>query len=212
MENSINKLLSISSKALIDSRVVSDHDVFSSRGRLGNELFELLAMRNGFYAFESALHVFPVGYSQGIMDLKTWNSESLWKNEYGHLARKHLFFAEDVFGNQFCIKDGVIFLFDAETGDIELCGGSIAEWAQMVLGDYEVLTGFPLAHEWQESYGPLPAGMRLVPIIPFVLGGDFAIDNLHLLDAIEGMRLRGDLAQQIYDLPDGTEIKFRITD
>jgi hypothetical protein len=51
----------------------------------------------------------------------------------------------------------------------------------------------------------------LVPKIPFVLGGEFGVDNVFALEATKGMRLRGELAVQIRDLPNGTKISYRFT-
>jgi hypothetical protein len=48
--------------------------------------------------------------------------------------------------------------------------------------------------------------------MPFVTGGSFAIDNLALIDAAQGMRSRANLAVQIKDLPDGTKIQFEVVD
>jgi hypothetical protein len=84
--------------------------------------------------------------------------------------------------------------------------------AAALLDDYETLTGYPLAHEWQRQYGALPEGKRLVPKMPFVTGGAFDVANLYAEDAVEGMRARGNLAMQINDLPDGTRIRYRIVE
>lgn len=46
-------------------------------------------------------------------------------------------------------------------------------WGQIILGDYNTLTGYLLAHAWQQLKGPLEAGARLVPKIPFVVRGKF---------------------------------------
>src|SRR5438309_1862194 len=81
-------------------------------GELAPELLRLLALRNGFYAFESALHVFPAGHIEGVLDIETWNSEVLWRREFGSMADGCLFFAEDIFGGQFCIKDARVHSFD----------------------------------------------------------------------------------------------------
>lgn len=45
-----------------------------------------------------------------------------------------------------------------------------------------------------------------------MLGGEFVLDNLYLADAVEGMKLRADIASQIRDLPDGAQIKFSVED
>jgi hypothetical protein len=101
-------------------------------------------------------------------------------------------------------------LFAPETGSLEYLADDIESCAQMLLSDYEVLTGYPLAHQWQKQNGQLPAGKRLLPKVPFVLGGEFVLDNLYLADAVEGMRFRADIASQIKDLPDGGQIRFNL--
>jgi hypothetical protein len=74
-----------------------------------------------------------------------------------------------------------------------------------------MLTGFPLAHAWQESNGPIPEGMRLVPSVPFILNGAFELANLQLMDAEKGMRLRAGLARQLVNIPDGSKVKINFT-
>ncbi|TLG92173.1 SMI1/KNR4 family protein, partial [Pseudomonas edaphica] len=80
----------------------------------------------------------------------------------------------------------------------------------LLVSDYEVLTGYPLAHRWQKKKGQLAAGKRLLPKIPCVLGGGFVLNNLYSIDAVKGMKLRADIARQIKDLPDGAQIKLRL--
>jgi hypothetical protein len=173
------------------------------------ELFQLLMHKNGFYAFESALHVFPSNASQG-MDLEKWNSATLWRNEYEDLAKGLLFFAEDIFGGQFCIKKDGIYLFDPETATCEKIAPDLEGWADCVLTDYDYLTGYQIGHQWQEKYGTIPADHRLVPKVPFVAGGKFELSNLRLAEAVEGMKWRGNVACQIKNLPDGTKIAFKV--
>src|ERR1051326_6970906 len=110
----IEKLLSISSEPLSEQPVTMNHPAFASYGQLGLELSDLLHQRNGFYAFESALHVLPAANFEQEMTLGGWNAFGLWRHEYGGLADKMLFFAEDAFGDQFCLHDGNVCSFDAE--------------------------------------------------------------------------------------------------
>ena len=90
---SIEKLLSISSEALAKSPAAAP--TLLAAYLMGTELFHLLRKKNGFYAFESALHVFPVA-SPGGMSLEEWNADSLWRNGYGDLA-KGLFFSQKTY-------------------------------------------------------------------------------------------------------------------
>jgi len=78
------------------------------------------------------------------------------------------------------------------------------------LRDYELHTGQRLAHAWQSQNRPLKPGERLVPKMPFVTGGEYAIQNLAAIEASRGMRFRGDLAVQIRDLPDGAQIRYSV--
>jgi hypothetical protein len=206
----IQRLLSIGSAALSNHAVTVNVADFESHGQLAEELRNLLRQRNGLYAFESALHVFPAAPFEHEMTLGRWNSFGLWRHEYGALTEKMLFFAEDAFGNQFCLHAGRVCSFDAETGALETLGKTIEEWIERILADYEVLTGFPLLHQWQVKHGAIPIGTRLMPKVPFVLGGQYALENLYVLNSVSGMKTRGNLARQIKDLPDGAQVEFRV--
>jgi hypothetical protein len=175
-------------------------------------LYELLSRRNGFYAFESALHVFPSGQANDVLDLATWNAESTWRRDFGDLAKGCLFFAEDAFGFQFCLARGQVCTFDGETGQVTPVASSVEDWSAQLLIDFRVLLGQPVAHEWQVINGALPPGRRLAPRTPFVLGGDFVVENLYAAAQVELMRFRGDLATQIRDLPEGAKVTLKVTD
>lgn len=175
------------------------------------ELAMLLSWRNGFYAYESALLVRGSGNVPPPRDIAAWNARSAWLAQYDDFSLgPMLFFAEDVFGNQFAIASGRVVLFDPETGNSEEVAQTLEDWARVVLDDYAYFTGYPVAHEWQKRNGPLRPGMRLVPRIPFVCGGEFVVSNLGLTDELEGMAFRASLARQIKDLPDGATIHFKI--
>lgn len=178
-------------------------------GDRGNELWSLLQARNGFYAFENSLHVFPSG-GQDPHTLEGWNAQTLWISHYRGLTDGCIFFAEDVFGGQFAVKCDAVHSFDPETGETEWVAADVEGWARAILEDYEVLTGHPLARAWQERYGALVPGQRLLPKTPFVAGGAFELANLYAADAVQGMRLRGDLAHQISEVPDGSQIRIDV--
>lgn len=210
MINYTEKLVSIGSQPLDNGHPYLSQILLDIAGSMVEELYSFLSKKNGFLAFESALHVFPANNLNGVMNLETWNSDELWRKNYGTLAENCLFFAEDIFGGQFCIFNNKIYSFDPETGNKEVVGDNIEQWAKLILEDYNVLTGFSLAHQWQQEHGILPINKRLLPKIPFVAGGRFTVDNLYSVDSVKGMKVRADIAQQIHDLPDGTKITVRV--
>jgi hypothetical protein len=209
---SLQKLLQIASPPIAQAAPVLSMTSRKLAGPLEEELTEMLRERNGFYAFESALHVLPAAPVEGERDLESWNAPDLWRSFYQEMADRCLFFAEDVFGFPFLIRDGKVASMDAERGEIEEMASSLEEWAKIVLDDYEVQTGQPLAHQWQTMRGSIPTSSRLFPKTPFTLGGEYELENLAECDAVDAMRFRGHLAQQIKGVPPGTQIRFKVVD
>src|SRR5881394_4570455 len=103
MNDPLLRLAEIASHGILTPPLPSEHAALDGCGRNGEACLGWLRQKNGFYAFESALHVFPIGSKEGVMDLETWNLPDTWRNTYGGLADGYLFFGEDTFGNQFCL-------------------------------------------------------------------------------------------------------------
>ena len=203
-KNAIENLLSIASPPL--STTLPGAIEGTGCESLKVELSDMLSKKNGFYCFESALHVFP-SHSSGIsVGLNEWNSPSSWRREYGDLSSECLFFAEDGFGGQFCFRNEKVWVFEPETGECTELAKSLEEWAAKILDDFAFLTGFPVLHAWQMANGAMPLGSRLVPKVPFVCGGAYAPENLKAMEAVEGMRLRGGFASKIRKILDGGRV------
>ena len=207
----IDKLLEIASPSLIVNVPEAAQNLVETKSIIPQELLNLLRRRNGFFAFEKALHVFGLGDASDATgyDLVSWNCRDLWRGLYGDHVTDFLFFAEDIFGCQFALFDGQVLKFNPETGTSTNMASNLNEWAGIILANYRIETGWPLAHEWQAINGALPSMKRLLPKTLFVLGGKFECSNLYAGDAVEGMRFRADIAQQIRNLPDGAKIRVR---
>jgi hypothetical protein len=203
----VEKLLSISSQPLAQTPPVNVE--LMKNYPTGPELLRMLERKNGFYAFESALHVFPLT-SEVVhgASLAEWNSDSLWRNDYGDLTVGLLFFAEDILQDQFCLSASGVLRFNAETGGTKPMADSIEKWAEITLRDYDHETGWTFANRWQVENGPLRPGKRPMPRIPFFLGGSCLTENLWAGDAVERMRLKADLAIQTKSLPDGAPVRL----
>lgn len=176
-----------------------------------DELLMLLRMKNGFYAFESALHVFPFVKDDcfNSQDLVRWNTPELWKHAYGKQAETLFAFAEDIFGYQFCSKGEQIVRFDPETGNTEKICSSVEEWATLMCSDYNFQTGYPVAKAWQAKHGPIARGNRLVPICPLVSKeGSYDVSNFYEVDDLKGILSRADFARQIRDVQDGQQVRI----
>src|SRR5579871_5341261 len=210
MIDELSRLLSHGSNALSDAP--SDSAVEGSlkpHGSIGAELTHLLRRRNGFYCFNSALLVRPFSREDDPLGIVQWNARALWREEFGVDTGNALFFAEDLFGNQFCIRENAVTTFDPETGEFNPMCSTLNEWVAKLQSDERVLTASPLAKDWIALGNELRPGYRLLPKRPFVVGGSYTLDNLYALNDVVGMRFRATIANQIRDVPDGASIQFK---
>jgi len=209
----IEKLCSLGSPSIMATldAAKADQTTLALSERHKAELLHMLGIKNGFYAFESALHVFPLVSEHLIdnQDLIHWNLPSTWKEAYVEGTSDLFCFAEDIFGYQFSCRQDRIVRFDPETGDVEDLCGTVEEWAALICQDFNLQTGYPIAHKWQAAKGPIQPGNRLVPVYPFVSSqGTYELTNLYEINAVKGMLSRADFARQIKTIPDGTQVKI----
>lgn len=176
-----------------------------------NELAELLATHNGFAVFNAGVQVFRSGAEGLGPDVETWNEPGTWKYSYEGLADGLFCFGQDVFGTQFAVLDNrQVVAFDPETGERTALGATLADWAAWLLADPDVNGTYRIATAWQEENGALDHDQRLVPWRFFVLGGGYELANLVAKPAVECMRIRGPIARQVHDLPDGAQIRLSV--
>lgn len=88
---SLDKLLSNASSSLCEHEPEMLGQSRRLAGALADQLLGMLCRRNGFYALESALHVFPARSSQNEIGICDWNESALWRSGYKGLAYGCLF-------------------------------------------------------------------------------------------------------------------------
>lgn len=203
----LQRLVSLGGEALGPAVSSGALSVLSIDRASEEALERLLQLKNGFSAWSGALHVFPLSASTSGETLESWNDHHLWRSLFSDLAPKGLCFAEDVFGEQFVIHEGRVHRFNPETGEVTETWASIDVWASSVLADPDVEAGSSLASDWP-SGGQIPVHSRLIPIRPFVAGGEYEAANLRLEESAKGMRIRAGLAIAIRDTPDGSQVRF----
>ena len=170
----------------------------------------LLVERNGFFGYENALLIRPLSSCGDVLGVLEWNDANAWRRMFRADLAGHLFFAETAFGEQFSLTEDAVFVFDPEVAEFNFFASNLDSWVAGVMQDPNIHVGYGLAKQWQEINGPLRPGERLGPKRPFILGGDFSIDNLARIRDSDLMAFRAQLANQIRDLPDGAEIKLNL--
>lgn len=173
---------------------------------------QLIVEYNGFFAFDRALHLFGCSRELPFHDMINRNRPSPWRKMYDESAAGLVFFAEELFGNMFAYaKDGVVF-FDLETGEREIVAQNFNGWLRYVIDDIDYVTGWKIAQDWTATHGSVPFGSHLCPKKPFIIGGEYDLNNLYPLNWEKSLSLRADIFSQMRDLPDGTDVELRVDD
>jgi hypothetical protein len=179
-------------------------------GDIGKELEAVLSEHNGFFGFDAAWLVRPLVQESPPLGILQWNQPALWKEAFeSPRVADACFFAEDVFGCQFCLSNQSVYSFNPETAEFERLASSVKNWMARILADPEGLTGWPVARDWARTKGDLERGFRLVPKVPFVLGGSYELSNLYPSRDVDAMRFRGTLASQLRGVEDGANVILR---
>lgn len=115
--------------------------------------------------------------------------------------------AVNVFGEPFFERGDVVVKISPESGDEEVVGAA-RDFDFNALDDY--WTAETLRAEWERQNGAVGADHFLVPITPFVLGGDFAVANLMKLPTDEAIALYRQIRAQVSGRPDGTKVSIEV--
>ncbi|MCW3010371.1 MAG: hypothetical protein JWO90_775 [Solirubrobacterales bacterium] len=175
-------------------------------GGLPASLAPLWAERDGWVAFWSALQVFPAAAAGGVPSVAEVNAALA--EAFGELAAGHVAFGQDLFGVLFTWHEDHVCAFDPETAEHEPVADDVEGWAAALLAEPEELVGSAFAFDWQERHGAVEPGERLVPLLPFVLGGEYDDGNLEPRGSLQALRERAALARVVATLPDGAEVEW----
>ncbi|WP_374349330.1 T6SS immunity protein Tdi1 domain-containing protein [Chitinimonas sp.] len=63
-----------------------------------------------------------------------------------------------------------------------------------------------------DLWGPLTEGRKYCLKVPGILGGAYGEENIATAPQLELVRISGDIARQIEELPDGAQIKLRVVE
>jgi hypothetical protein len=172
----------------------------------------LLQQVNGCVLFNGGLHI------RGAVVSPPWHSLRVaW---FGDIALHRLFpairqqdipFAQDCFGDQFVLREGVVHRLQAETGDIENRAMGLEAFllrAQEAPGEF--LSLHPL-QQFRNAGGELKPGELLSVYPPFCTKESAAGVSLRAISASDRIGFLADFARQISHLPEGTKVEIKIS-
>lgn len=185
----------------------SQSELERCRRRLGaplpDPLEQFLRRCNGGYFGGGLVHVMGACRPLRHEDLVTWNQPYDWKSAYIDCdLGRYIFFADDVFGNQFGYVPGeanpAVWRFDIQVGELmEIAPTVTAFFDQVLVDDGEWMLGGDYLQAYKATGAALQAGDQLSLIIPSLLGGTMEPTNLRPVDAATNLYLAGQLLGQL---------------
>ena len=186
---------------LIDAPILSE---------LSIEHVELLREMNGFIAFDGGFHL------RGVCDDPVWHSlAEAWTGEnslhrlYPSVRKSDIPFGEDCMGDQFLLRESVVYRLSGESGDCESLRYSWQQFFERLTANPpEFLRLEPLVQFHREG-GRLEPGQLLSVYPPFVCEESQDGVSLSAVPATERILFLADFARQFASVADGEP--FRIT-
>ncbi len=187
-----------------------DLDVFQEFGKRitdGDYFSFLTGISNGGFFFGQSLQLYSVAKVPAFQSISYVNN--IFQYEYKEIVENMTFFGQDIFGNQFGFAPQGVVFFNIETGVTDFLAKSFNEWVNVIMGDLEYLTGRAFLTQWKQNK-ELLFDQRLCAKKPFVVGGEYKLENLYAQYFPTYISSNASIARQIYNLPEGTEIKLTI--
>ncbi len=162
---------------------------------------------NGGFFYEKSLQIYSFSHKNKFNNID--NVNRILTNEYQDIIDGLVSFGQDIFGNQFCfeISSRKIVFFDSETGERKNLALNFSNWIDVIYSDFDYFIGLNVLKKWS-SINALAFNERLYPKIPFIMGGEFAVDNLFAASFPNFIVDYANIAKQVFNLPDGTRIKL----
>jgi len=180
-------------------------------GHVPPEYRELLNRVNGYVAYHGGLHV------RGACVEPEWHSlRAAWLGDraihklFASVRPSDVPFAEDALGDQFLVRDELVFRLHGETGELEALGVDLAGFDSAARADpVEYLALQPL-EQFRAEGGSLEPGQLLSVYPPFCVKESASGVSFRAISAAERLAFLASLAAQLQGVPDGAVIDFDV--
>ena len=179
--------------------------------RLPTDLQQLLAQRNGFVAFRGGLHV------RGACVEPKWHSvraamegPESFVARYRTIKQDDVPFAQDLFGDQFVLRDGKVYKLDSYADQLEEVAEGVVDFFGKVQADPIELLALDHLAQFEGTGETLRPGELLMEWPPFVVSESRKGVSLRRIPAQERLEFLADIAKQLRGVADGTKVEFKI--
>lgn len=183
---------------------------FEGSTRLGKTLRNMLDQSNGSSAYGGAFVLLPSGGESQWWTMEEFNAGS-WKASYSRKVQETWFFAVDTLGFPFGILGEEVVHLNPETGHLKPIAFKLGEFLEAVESDPDTLVRLDLFDAWCQAGEGIGTRERLAPKTPIMLGGGKGVEDLYAADLMERMDFNAELHSQTKDMPEGTQVTFKLT-
>ena len=189
---------------------IDDHDLLD---KLPKALAGVLQQTNGFIQYHGGLHVRGACHAPAWHALRdAWIGDDAFHRHYPEMTADDIPFGEDSLGDQFFLREGIVWRLFAETGEIESLEMNFSQFMASVQNDpIEELALQPLM-QFQEDGGNLEPGQLLAAHPPFCTEKAEDGVTVSAVPSAERHRFLAEFAAKIRDLPDGEQVDIDVGD
>lgn len=172
--------------------------------KLPAALGDFLRETNGLVAGAGAFHL------RGASQEPTWHSlRDAWEGPrsfqalYRAVHAEDVPFAEEALGDQFLLREGVVYRLDAETGDLVSLNLGFTQFMDAVAADPLGALNLAPLRRFRSEGGSLQPGQLLSAYPPFCTKESGAGVSLGAIDTFDRRAFLAHFAQQVAGVPDG---------
>jgi hypothetical protein len=182
-------------------------------GQLPTELSGLLQQINGFIQYNGGLHVRGACQQPDWHSLRAaWQGERAFHRLYPEVQQSDIPFAEDYLGDQFFLRDGLVWQLSAEIGQLNSLDMDVLTFLQQAQADpVEFLALEPLV-QFEEDGEKLEPGQLLSCYPPLCTAEAAEGVTLSAVPAAERHEFLADFAAKVREMPDGGTLDMDVTE
>ena len=177
---------------------------------LSDTLSSLLQQINGFTQYSGGFHLRgacrePLWHSLGYV----WRGEgALWKS-YAQISADDIPFAQEAMGDQFILRNGIVFRLESETGELKNLNCDFQMFLANVQNDPVGYLSLQPFVKFSNDGGKLEDGQLLNVYPPFCVehSGEY---SYRAISALERLAFLANFSQQIAGVDDGGVIQLKI--
>ena len=175
--------------------------------KLPKALAKLLQDTNGFIQFNGGLHVRGVCQEPAWHSLReAWLGDDAFHRCYPEVTPEDIPFGEDSLGDQFLLREGIVWRLFAETGEMETLEMSFSQFMQAVQDDPMEELGLEPLTQFQADGGKLEPGQLLSADPPFCTEEADDGQTLLAVPSAERHRFLAEFAAKFHDVPDDDDL------